>query len=195
MEWQNDDNVEQQLFQPLVLKAVFHQSSDCEIKGQCFLLCRHWLRRWMHRTVVSVGWTSTRHRSCPAPLWVLRAESNMLANWEPSTWAGAKWVESALTPCLCLDLTPRPGVYIWSLILQVTNELLDKVGEVEANLQGHAQFQDRMERLSDWVVITHQTIITRGLNPGQAQVDWPWSPKTTKEQTLLTCRSLHCDAN
>ncbi|XP_026196819.1 dystrophin isoform X4 [Anabas testudineus] len=54
----------------------------------------------------------------------------------------------------------------WS---KVTHELLDKVGEVEANLQGHAQFQDRMNRLTDWVVITHQTILTRGLNPGQAQ--------------------------
>lgn len=55
--------------------------------------------------------------------------------------------------------------------LQVTHELLDKVGEVEANLQSHAQFQDRMDRLTDWVVVTHQTIMTRGLNPVQAQVD------------------------
>ncbi|XP_028253113.1 dystrophin isoform X2 [Parambassis ranga] len=54
----------------------------------------------------------------------------------------------------------------WS---KVTHELLDKVREVEANLQSHAQFQDRMNRLTDWVVITHQTIVTRGLNPGQAQ--------------------------
>ncbi|XP_069370635.1 utrophin isoform X2 [Paralichthys olivaceus] len=54
----------------------------------------------------------------------------------------------------------------WS---KVTHELLDKVGEVEANLQSHTQFQDRMDRLTDWVVVTHQTIITRGLNPGQAQ--------------------------
>ncbi|XP_069014301.1 utrophin isoform X1 [Embiotoca jacksoni] len=54
----------------------------------------------------------------------------------------------------------------WS---KVTHELLDKVGEVETNLQSHAQFQDRMNRLTDWVVVTHQTIITRGLNPGQAQ--------------------------
>lgn len=53
----------------------------------------------------------------------------------------------------------------------MTRELLDKVGEVEANLQSHTQFQDRMNRLSDWVVITHQTIMTRGLNPVQAQVD------------------------
>ncbi|KAM9353992.1 utrophin isoform 2-T2 [Pholidichthys leucotaenia] len=55
----------------------------------------------------------------------------------------------------------------WS---KVTHELLDKVGEVENNLQSHAQFQDRMDRLTDWVVITHQTIITRGLNRHQAQV-------------------------
>lgn len=54
----------------------------------------------------------------------------------------------------------------WS---KVTHELLDKVGEVEANLQSHAHFQDRMNRLTDWVVVTHQTIMTRGLNPGQAQ--------------------------
>ncbi|KAM6992528.1 utrophin isoform 4-T4 [Tautogolabrus adspersus] len=53
----------------------------------------------------------------------------------------------------------------WS---KVTHELLDKVGEVEANLQSHAQFQDRMNRLTDWVVVTHQTIVTRGLNPSQA---------------------------
>ncbi|KAM6905771.1 utrophin [Lycodopsis pacificus] len=54
----------------------------------------------------------------------------------------------------------------WS---KVTHELLDKVAEVETNLQSHAQFQDRMSRLTDWVVITHQTIMTRGLSPGQAQ--------------------------
>ncbi|KAG8011327.1 Dystrophin, partial [Nibea albiflora] len=54
----------------------------------------------------------------------------------------------------------------WS---KVTHELLDKVGEVEANLQSHAQFQDRMNRLTDWVVVTHQTIMTRGLSHGQAQ--------------------------
>ncbi|KAM9703806.1 utrophin isoform 2-T3 [Menidia menidia] len=54
----------------------------------------------------------------------------------------------------------------WS---KVTQELLDKVGEVETNLQGHTQFQERMSRLTDWVVVTHQTILTRGLNPGQAQ--------------------------
>ncbi|XP_056261686.1 utrophin isoform X2 [Seriola aureovittata] len=54
----------------------------------------------------------------------------------------------------------------WS---KVTHELLDNAGEVEANLQSHAQFQDRMDRLTDWVVVTHQTIMTRGLNPVQAQ--------------------------
>uniref|UniRef100_A0A3Q3XEN2 Calponin-homology (CH) domain-containing protein n=1 Tax=Mola mola TaxID=94237 RepID=A0A3Q3XEN2_MOLML len=41
---------------------------------------------------------------------------------------------------------------------KVTRELLDKVREVEANLQSQAQFQDRMNRLTDWVIITHQTI-------------------------------------
>ncbi|KAK7907774.1 hypothetical protein WMY93_016386 [Mugilogobius chulae] len=54
----------------------------------------------------------------------------------------------------------------WS---KVTHELLEKVHEVETNLHSHAQFQDRMNRLTDWVVITHQTIATRGLTPTQAQ--------------------------
>lgn len=63
--------------------------------------------------------------------------------------------------------------------MQVTHELLDKVGEVEANLQSHAQFQDRMNRLTDWVVVTHQTIVTRGLNPGQAQVNHPKTSRPT----------------
>ncbi|XP_051909445.1 utrophin isoform X3 [Hippocampus zosterae] len=54
----------------------------------------------------------------------------------------------------------------WS---KVTHELLDKVGQVEANLKSHAHFRDKMTRLTDWVVITHQTITNRGLSPGQAQ--------------------------
>ncbi|XP_061667826.1 utrophin isoform X3 [Syngnathoides biaculeatus] len=54
----------------------------------------------------------------------------------------------------------------WS---KVTHELLDKVGQVEADLQSHAHFRDKMNRLTDWVVITHQTITNRGLSPGQAQ--------------------------
>ncbi|XP_033847002.1 LOW QUALITY PROTEIN: dystrophin [Periophthalmus magnuspinnatus] len=54
----------------------------------------------------------------------------------------------------------------WS---KVTHELLEKVREVESNVHNHAQFQDRMNRLTDWVVITHQTIATRGLTPTQAQ--------------------------
>lgn len=54
--------------------------------------------------------------------------------------------------------------------LQVTHELLDKVGEVETNLQSHSLFQDRMNKMTDWVVSTNQTIMTRGLNPGQALV-------------------------
>ncbi|XP_047244031.1 utrophin isoform X9 [Girardinichthys multiradiatus] len=53
----------------------------------------------------------------------------------------------------------------WS---QVTHELLDKVGEVETNLQSHTLFQDKMTKLTDWVIITNQTIM-RGLNPVQAQ--------------------------
>ncbi|KAM7367861.1 hypothetical protein PAMP_014130 [Pampus punctatissimus] len=54
----------------------------------------------------------------------------------------------------------------WS---KVTHELLDKLREVEANVQSHTQFQDRMNRLTDWVVVTHQTVTLRGLSPGQAQ--------------------------
>ncbi|XP_056873556.1 utrophin isoform X3 [Takifugu flavidus] len=54
----------------------------------------------------------------------------------------------------------------WS---KVTHELLDKIREVEANLQSHTQFEDKMNRLTDWVIVTHQTIITRGLSSGQAQ--------------------------
>nr|XP_061785642.1 dystrophin-like isoform X2 [Nerophis lumbriciformis] len=54
----------------------------------------------------------------------------------------------------------------WS---KVTHELLDQVGQVEGNLQSHAHFKDKMSRLTDWVVITHQTIENRGLSPGQAQ--------------------------
>ncbi|XP_063757579.1 dystrophin isoform X2 [Eleginops maclovinus] len=54
----------------------------------------------------------------------------------------------------------------WS---RVTHELVHKVGEVENNLQSHAQFQDRMNRLTDWVVVTHQTIMSRGLSSSQAQ--------------------------
>ncbi|XP_049613871.1 utrophin isoform X7 [Syngnathus scovelli] len=54
----------------------------------------------------------------------------------------------------------------WS---KITHELLDKVGQVEGDLQSHAHFRDKMNRLTDWVVITHQTITNRGLSPGQAQ--------------------------
>ncbi|XP_066556846.1 utrophin isoform X3 [Amia ocellicauda] len=46
----------------------------------------------------------------------------------------------------------------WS---KVTSELLDKVGEVEVNLQGHSQFQDKMSRLTDWVIVTRQNLSTR----------------------------------
>lgn len=65
----------------------------------------------------------------------------------------------------------------------MTNELLDKVGEVETNLQSHAQFQDRMNRLTDWAVITHQTVTTRGLNLGQALVGG--LNRTQKTNTLV----------
>uniref|UniRef100_W5NH22 Utrophin n=1 Tax=Lepisosteus oculatus TaxID=7918 RepID=W5NH22_LEPOC len=46
----------------------------------------------------------------------------------------------------------------WS---KVTKELLDKVGEVEVNLQSHRQFQDKMDCLSDWVIVTRQQLCSR----------------------------------
>ncbi|XP_035276172.1 LOW QUALITY PROTEIN: dystrophin [Anguilla anguilla] len=58
----------------------------------------------------------------------------------------------------------------WS---NVTRDLLDKVGEVEACLQGQGQFQDRMNRLTDWVVLTHQSLCMRtpgSLSPSEHQV-------------------------
>ncbi|KAI1897629.1 hypothetical protein AGOR_G00085230 [Albula goreensis] len=58
----------------------------------------------------------------------------------------------------------------WS---NVTRDLLDKVGEVESNLQSHGQFQDKMNRLTDWVILTHQTLRTRGpgaLSPSEYQI-------------------------
>lgn len=57
-----------------------------------------------------------------------------------------------------------------ALPCKVTHELLEKTREVEANLQSHTQFEDKMNRLTDWVIVTHQTIITRGLSSSQAQV-------------------------
>lgn len=66
----------------------------------------------------------------------------------------------------CLPLHSNTG----SLLSKVTHELSDKMREVEANLQSHTQFEDKMNRLTDWVIVTHQTIITRGLSSGQAQV-------------------------
>ncbi|KAG7267000.1 hypothetical protein CRUP_000725, partial [Coryphaenoides rupestris] len=51
----------------------------------------------------------------------------------------------------------------------VTRDLLDRAGEAESNLHGHAVFQERMNRLTDWVQVTHQTVLTRGVNPVQAQ--------------------------
>ncbi|XP_068615937.1 utrophin-like, partial [Brachionichthys hirsutus] len=71
----------------------------------------------------------------------------------------------------------------WS---KVTHELLEKVGEVEADLQSHAQFQDRMSRLTDWIIVTHQTIVTRGLNSAQAQaLDVSMKDRKTDLEELL----------
>ncbi|XP_056150942.1 dystrophin isoform X3 [Lampris incognitus] len=69
-------------------------------------------------------------------------------------------IPSSSAPAFC---SPTPH-------LQVTRELLDKAGEVEENLQSHGQFQDRMNRLTDWVLVTHQTLTSKGLSPTQAQV-------------------------
>ncbi|KAJ8270600.1 hypothetical protein GJAV_G00116950 [Gymnothorax javanicus] len=58
----------------------------------------------------------------------------------------------------------------WS---NVTRDLLDKVGEVEGQLQGQGHFQERMNRLADWVVLTHQSLCMRGpgsLSPTEQQV-------------------------
>uniref|UniRef100_A0A8C7MMI6 Utrophin n=1 Tax=Oncorhynchus kisutch TaxID=8019 RepID=A0A8C7MMI6_ONCKI len=55
----------------------------------------------------------------------------------------------------------------WS---KVTQELLDKVGEVEGNLQSHGQFQDKMNRMTDWVQVTHQSLSGRGVSPAESQV-------------------------
>ncbi|XP_018585755.1 dystrophin isoform X2 [Scleropages formosus] len=52
----------------------------------------------------------------------------------------------------------------WS---HVTRNLLDKVGEVEADLQGHAHFQDKLSRLSDWLHITQQTLSLRSPEENQ----------------------------
>ncbi|XP_030642262.1 utrophin isoform X2 [Chanos chanos] len=57
----------------------------------------------------------------------------------------------------------------WS---KVTRELLDKVGEVEGRLQSHGQFQDRMNRLTNWILVTQQTLSVRGatgMSPAEAQ--------------------------
>ncbi|XP_048842550.1 utrophin isoform X1 [Brienomyrus brachyistius] len=52
----------------------------------------------------------------------------------------------------------------WS---HVTTELLDKVGEVESELQGHALFQDKMNRLNSWMLVTQQTLSLRGPEESQ----------------------------
>lgn len=78
----------------------------------------------------------------------------------------APFLSVSLLLCLPLDSNTC------SLLCKVTHELLDKIREVEANLQSHTQFEDKMNRLTDWVIVTHQTIITRGLSSGQAQVRW-----------------------
>ncbi|KAJ3606664.1 hypothetical protein NHX12_026183, partial [Muraenolepis orangiensis] len=54
----------------------------------------------------------------------------------------------------------------WS---KVTRDLRAKAGEAESNLQGHTVFQERMNRLTDWVQVTRHTVSARGVSPVQAQ--------------------------
>ncbi|CAL8317063.1 unnamed protein product [Merluccius merluccius] len=54
----------------------------------------------------------------------------------------------------------------WS---KVTRDLLETAGEAESNMRAHAVFQERMNRLTDWVQVTHQTISARGVSPAQAE--------------------------
>lgn len=57
---------------------------------QVHIPCRRLLMKWMRRMSASVGWTSTPLRSWPVRVWTHRAETNMLANLEPSTSTGAR---------------------------------------------------------------------------------------------------------
>lgn len=42
------------------------------------------------------------------------------------------------------------------------------MGEVESELQGHALFQDKMNRLNSWMLVTLETLSLRG--PEESQV-------------------------
>lgn len=71
--------------------------------------------------------------------------------------------------CTMMLLDSTPMCSRLSLCLQVTQELLDKVGEVEARLQ----FQERMNHLSNWVHLTQQPLSVRTeLSLSDAQVSY-----------------------
>ncbi|CAB1340082.1 unnamed protein product [Coregonus sp. 'balchen'] len=75
----------------------------------------------------------------------------------------------------------------WS---KVTQELLDKVGEVEGNLQSHGQFQNKMNRMTDWVQVTHQTFSGRGVSPAESQVLAAAMRERKRELEELLARSI-----
>lgn len=75
----------------------------------------------------------------------------------------------------------------WS---KVTQELLDKVGEVEGNLQSHGQFQDKMNRMTDWVQVTHQSLSGRGVSPAESQVLAAAMRERKRELEELLARSI-----
>lgn len=82
----------------------------------------------------------------------------MRMNVRSVTTAGCEWHVSV---CVCL---------------KVSRELLDKLREVESRLQTHTplqderygQFQERMDRLGDWVYISSQSL--SHVSPTERQV-------------------------
>ncbi|KAL0967779.1 hypothetical protein UPYG_G00256790 [Umbra pygmaea] len=75
----------------------------------------------------------------------------------------------------------------WS---KVTHELLDKVGEVEGNLQSHGRFQEQMNRMTDWVQVTHQTLSGRVLSLAETQVLKAAMKERKRELEDLLARSI-----
>ncbi|XP_028970380.2 LOW QUALITY PROTEIN: dystrophin [Esox lucius] len=75
----------------------------------------------------------------------------------------------------------------WS---KVTHELLNKVGEVEGNLQSHGQFQEKMNQLTDWVQVTHQALSGRGVSPAESQVLKAAMRERKRELEDLLARSI-----
>ncbi|KPP73982.1 utrophin-like, partial [Scleropages formosus] len=75
----------------------------------------------------------------------------------------------------------------WS---HVTRNLLDKVGEVEADLQGHAHFQDKLSRLSDWLHITQQTLSLRSPEENQVGISTHTNKKLSCSGSEVTPKWL-----